>query len=96
MTLNPLIRRNPTEAAINRLFDGYLEELASMSGLGGAFVQGALHMMQYILLDGVHDLIERVAAVTPGTGNLIISFRIRDCLGRAFTRPTQNLSICHF
>lgn len=96
MILQPHIRRNPAETAISRLLTGYLDEAAATSGLGHAFVQGALCAMHDILLDGVHDLIEPVATVTPGTGDLIISFRISNSLDRALTRAAQNFSTCHF
>lgn len=95
MILQPHIRRDPAEAAIARLLDSHLDKAVAASGLGETFRQGALRAMHDILLDGCHDLIEPVATVAPGTGNIVISFRISDCLNGALTCATEDCYVTH-
>lgn len=91
MPLNPYIA-DPAEAAISRLIRRELDEAVAASGSGEAFRHRLMSEISHVIANGVHNLVEPVATVAPGTGHLIVGFRIGDGFYCALAAAAENIT----
>jgi hypothetical protein len=83
---------DPAEGPLGLALWRELQNAAAAHGAGEAFTELAGGFICDMLANAPADIIECVATVAPGTGNLVLRFGISDRLGGALAAAAQDFN----
>lgn len=82
---------DPAEGPLGQAIWCELEKAAAANGTRETFIEAAGGFVCDMLANDPLNVLECVAAVAPGTGDLVLRFGIGDGLGRAIAAAAQDL-----